>query len=115
MYKGEFIAPAPGNYKFFVDKPGEPDVKLDFAVAEPTVEFGETAMNEPLLREIAQISGGGFFREEDIDKLPQAISLKTDRVGWPVEVELWSTKFFFLLVLSVVTAEWILRKSAQLK
>lgn len=115
MYKGEFIAPPAGNYKFYVDKPAEPDVKLNFNVAEPTVEFGDTAMNEQLLKDIAQTTSGQFFREENINQLPDAIRLKTERVGWPVELELWSTKLFFLLLLSVVTAEWILRKSAQLK
>ena len=115
MYKGEFVAPPAGNYKFYVDKPAEPDVKLDFTVGEPTVEFGDTAMNEQLLKDIAQTTSGQFFREENIDQLPDAIRLKTERVGWPVELELWSTKLFFLLMLSVVTAEWILRKSAQLK
>ena len=115
MYKGEFVAPAAGGWQFFVDKPAEPEVKLDFTVAEPTVEFGDTAMNEPLLKEIAASSSGQFFREEDIYKLPEAIRLKNDRIGWPVEMELWSTKLFLMLAVSVVTAEWILRKSAQLK
>jgi uncharacterized membrane protein len=115
MYKGEFIAPPAGSYQFYVDKPAEPEVKRDFTVAESTVEFGDTAMNEQLLRDIATTTSGQFFREENIDKLPDAIRLKNDRIGWPVEMELWSTKLFFLLVVSVVTAEWILRKSAQLK
>lgn len=115
MYKGEFVAPAPGNYQFYVDKPAEPDVKLDLAVAEPTVEFGDTAMNEDLLKTIATTTNGEFFREERLYKLPDAIKNKTERVGWPVEVELWSTKLFFLLALSFVSAEWILRKTSQLK
>ncbi len=115
MYKGEFIAPAAGNYQFYVDKPGEPDVKMDLTVTESTVEFGDTAMNEELLKNLAATTGGDFFREETLYKLPDTIRLKTERIGWPVEVELWSTKLFFLLALSVVTAEWILRKTAQLK
>jgi hypothetical protein len=116
LYKGEFIAPpVAGNYQFYVDKPGEPDVKLNFGVAESTIEFGDTAMNETLLRDVAAASGGDFFREETLYKLPDAIRLKTERVGWPVEIELWSTKLFFFLALAVVTAEWILRKTAQLK
>ena len=115
MYKGEFVAPAAGGWQFYVDKPAEPEVKRDFAVAEPTVEFGDTAMNEQLLRDIATASSGQFFREENIHLLPDAVRLKNDRIGWPVEVELWSTKLFFLLAVSVVTAEWILRKTSQLK
>jgi hypothetical protein len=115
MYKGEFVAPAAGGYQFYVDKPAEPEVKLDFTVTEPTVEFGDTAMNEPLLRDIATITGGQFFREETLSRLPDVIRMKNERIGWPVEIELWSTRIFFLLLLGVVTAEWILRKTAQLK
>ena len=115
MYKGEFVAPEAGSYQFHLDKPAEPEVKRDFTVAEPTVEFGDTAMNEKLLKDIAQTTAGTFFREENIDRLPDALRLKNDRIGWPMELELWSSKLFFLLMLSVVMAEWILRKTAQLK
>lgn len=115
MYKAQFTATTPGNYQFYVDKPGDPSRKENFTVVESTAEFGDTAMNEPLLRQMAQISGGEFFREEDLYKLPDAIKLKTEKVGWPVEVELWSTKLFFLTALALVCAEWVLRKTAQLK
>ena len=79
------------------------------------LEFGETAMNEPLLRELAAGTGGQFFREEDLVKLPDAISAKTERVKSPMEVELWASPLYFLLMLGVVTAEWVLRKMSQLK
>ena len=32
-----------------------------------------------------------------------------------MEVELWCSPFYFLLLLSVVTVEWVLRKRCQLK
>ena len=32
-----------------------------------------------------------------------------------IEVELWSSPLYFLLMLLIVTAEWILRKLSQLK
>jgi hypothetical protein len=115
MYKGQFTAVSPGNYQFYVDRPGDPTKRENFSIVESTAEFGDTAMNEPLLKQIAQITGGQFFREEDLYKLPDAVKLKTDKVGWPVEIELWSTKLFFLFALAFVTAEWILRKTAQLK
>jgi hypothetical protein len=113
LYRGEFIAPSPGAYQFFVER--DLDVPLDFNVTEPKFELGETAMNEPLLRDMASISGGQFFREEDLHKLPDTISAKTDRVRSPLEVELWSSPLYFILMLLVVTAEWILRKASYLK
>ncbi|HKQ37820.1 MAG TPA: hypothetical protein VJ063_07060, partial [Verrucomicrobiae bacterium] len=64
---------------------------------------------------ITSITGGAFFREEDLHKLPETISQRTEKVRSPLEVELWSSPFYFLLLLSVVTAEWVLRKFSYLK
>ena len=113
LYRTEFIAGAPGNYEFYVEQ--DPATVLDFAVTEPKFELGETAMNEPVLREITTITGGAFFREEDLHKLPDTISQRTEKVRSPLEVELWSSPFYFLLLLAVVTAEWVLRKFSYLK
>ena len=113
LYRAEFVAPAAGHYQFWV----EPDANtlLDFNVTEPKFELGETAMNERLLKEITSTTGGAFFREEDLYKLPDTISKKAERVRSPLEVELWSSPFYFLLLLGVVTAEWVLRKMSYLK
>jgi hypothetical protein len=48
-------------------------------------------------------------------KLPDTISAKTERVQSPLEVELWASPLYFLLMLLVVTAEWVLRKVSNLK
>ena len=113
MYRGEFIAPVAGAYNFWVES--DPQTLLDFNVTEPKFEFGETAMNEPLLKDLASSTGGQYFREEDLHKLPNTISAKTERVRSPLEVELWASPLYFLLMLSVVTAEWVLRKLSHLK
>jgi hypothetical protein len=113
LYRGEFIAPAAGAYSFWVES--DSGTLLDFNVTEPKFELGETAMNEPLLREMAATTGGAFFREEDLHQLPATISAKTERVRSPLEVELWSSPLFFLLMLGVVTSEWVLRKLSHLK
>ncbi len=113
MYRGEFIAPTEGAYNFWVEL--DPNTPLDFNVTEPKFEFGETAMNEGLLRELASSTGGQFFREEDLHKLPDTIRAKTERVRSPMEVELWASPLYFLLMLGVVTGEWVLRKMSHLK
>src|SRR5688572_8534069 len=113
LFRGEFIAAGPGAYQFLVEQ--DLDTVLEFSVAEPRFEFGDTAMNEAMLRELAATTGGAFFREEDLHKLPDTIRLKTERVQSPLEVELWSSPLYFLLLLGVVTAEWVLRKFSYLK
>lgn len=113
LYRGEFVAPLPGQYQFFVEQ--DLDTPLDFTVTEPKFEFGETAMNEPMLRDIAAMTDGAFFREENLFKLPDTIAAKTERVKSPLEVELWSSPLYFVLMLLVLSSEWVLRKMSQLK
>ena len=113
LYRGEFVAGVPGAYQFFVEQ--DLNTPLDFNVTEPRFELGETAMNETLLRDLASLTGGAFFREEDLHKLPDTIRAKTERVRSPMEVPLWSSPLYFLLLLSVATAEWVLRKRSHLK
>lgn len=113
MYRGEFVAPPQGQYEFHVDR--DEKTKLQLNVGESRIEFGETAMNETLLRTMSTASGGAFFREEDLYKLPETVRGKTESVKSRQEAELWSSPAFFLLLLGVVTAEWIMRKLAQLK
>ncbi|NDB77734.1 MAG: hypothetical protein EB141_19170 [Verrucomicrobia bacterium] len=64
---------------------------------------------------MASISGGEFFREETLFQLPDHIRAKTERVRSPMEVELWASPLYFLLLLGVVTTEWVLRKLSHLK
>ncbi len=113
MYRGEFVAVAPGAYKFSVES--DPATAVEFAVDKPRFELGETAMNEPLLKEMARISGGGFFREEDLATLPGKLSEKDERITRVIDAELWATPFYFLLVAGIVITEWVLRKRYELK
>lgn len=113
LYRGEFVAPLPGQYQFFVER--DMNTPLDFTVTEPKFEFGETAMNEAMLRDLTTETRGVFFREEDLFKLPDTIAAKTERVKSPLEVELWSSPLYFVLMLLVLTAEWVLRKVSYLK
>jgi len=113
MYRGEFVAPPQGEYEFHVDR--DEKTKLQLNVGESRIEFTETAMNEQLLRDMSTASGGQFFREEDLYKVPDVVRQKTESVKSRQEAELWSSPAFFLLLLGVVTAEWVMRKMAQLK
>jgi len=113
LYRGEFIAPAAGSYQFTVGH--DPESPLDFNVIQPRFELGETAMNEPLLRELGDLSNGAFVREESLHGLPELIRSRTERVQSPLEVELWSSPLCFLILIALVTAEWLLRKWSHLK
>jgi hypothetical protein len=112
-YRGEFVAVSPGTHQFSVKS--DPGTTLEFDVAEPRFESGETAMNESLLRQMAEASGGAYFREENLWQLPATISSKAERVTSTVDGELWSSPFVFILLLLIASIEWFLRKRWQLK
>ena len=113
LFFGEFIAPAAGQYQFHLQP--SPETKRDFTVAEASLEMAETAMNANLMENLATLTKGRFFREEDLHELPGAI--KAERVGVQsrMELELWSTPLYFILILLVVTVEWVVRKFSYLK
>ncbi len=113
LYRGEFIAGAPGDYQFSVDL--DPTSPVEFRVIEPQFELGDTAMNETLLTQMARITGGAYFREEDLHRLPDTLTARTEKVRSPLEVDLWSSPLVFLVLMGMVTTEWLLRKRSFLK
>ena len=113
MYRGDFTALAPGVHAFSVK--GDPATVIEFSATEPKFESGETAMNETLLKQMAETSGGRYFREETLHELVDAINAKTERIRSTVDAELWSSPLYFALLLIVASVEWALRKRAQLK
>jgi len=113
MYSGDFVAVTAGDYKFSVES--DPQTKLEFEVAKPRFELGETAMNELLLKEMSRVSGGAFFREEDLSKLTQKLSQQDERISRTVDADLWSSPFYFALIAIVAIMEWIFRKRYELK
>lgn len=113
MYRGDFVVSTPGGYQFSIAD--DRATTLDFAVTKPQYEIGSAAMDEPLLREMARLSGGAFFREEDLASLPQKLSERDERISRVIDADLWASPFYFALLCALVTTEWILRKRYQLK
>ncbi|EDY20094.1 hypothetical protein CfE428DRAFT_2683 [Chthoniobacter flavus Ellin428] len=113
MYRGDFTVLTPGLHQFSVKS--DPKTVFEFSAAEARFEFGETAMNEAMLKQMAEISGGEFFREENLAHLPEALRAKSEHVASVVDAEMWASPLYFLLLLVVATVEWALRKRAQLK
>lgn len=133
FYQGEIVVTTPGIYSFSTQN--DPTAALDFRVSEPRFEFGETALNLPLLQKMADISGGALYREEDLykmlepegapsttvdpntltSKVPTGLGGKSEKVPSPQEVELAFSSFYYSLMILVATVEWILRKRWRLK
>jgi hypothetical protein len=112
-FSGEFTAKAPGEYAFSTLR--DPETVLKFEVLESRVEQLQTALNERMLRAMAESSGGRFFREEDLDQLPGLLKEKSATVASFKKLELYYSAWWLLALLTFAFLEWLLRRLSQLK
>src|SRR5262245_1893156 len=110
IYQGNLDHDRPGRFEVTLRNPA---ATFSYRVQlPPQHELIEEGMAEPELRRAATVSGGRFYREEDLRYLPDAIAPKKTAYTWRDSIDL-SLPLLVLFVL-VITAEWVLRKFADL-
>jgi hypothetical protein len=92
-----------------------PETRQDFTVREASLEMAETAMNANLMKDLATLTNGRFFREENLHELPETIGADRAEVRSRMEVALGTSPLYFILIMFVVTIEWVVRKFSYLK
>jgi hypothetical protein len=104
-----------GEYALRMEVPLLPE-KLSQATAHfgvrdlPTQETQTVAMNEPLLREMAALTGGKFLRLNEAARLPDELKFLERREKVSLELELWDTPWWFAVFCLLIITEWSLRK-----
>ena len=121
-FRGKTAPLTPGRYEVRVDAgslvPTASDLPVEFYVqgkgGDAAHELAELTCNEELLKQMAQASGGEYFREEDVAKLiPKLAPLSTGRIE-ESETVLWQSWYWFIPIMVLLTAEWVLRKRVGL-
>lgn len=112
-FRGEFVAKYPGSYSFATTR--DPDGIINFEVIDSRPEQTQTALDDKLLRGMAAISGGGFFREEDLAGLPDKILAKSATVATFQKIDLFYSGWLLAALLGFLFLEWLLRRLTQLK
>jgi uncharacterized membrane protein len=84
--------------------------KSSFQVAESTEEFHNAAMNSNLLKKLSSATGGRFYSPENLSTLPEDISYIDKGASRIEDRDLWDMPFLFLLLVGLISTEWILRK-----
>jgi hypothetical protein len=67
-------------------------------------------MREPLLRRVADETGGRFYTAANVASLPEDMAITGKGVTVQEEMELWDMPFLFLLLVGLIGAEWLLRR-----
>ncbi len=87
---------------------------LNFYVYASPVEFVSVAQNEKLNREVAEKQGGWYYPVEQandlIKKLAKNINYRVERDKFTP----WSSPYILLLIILLLTAEWIFRRRGGL-
>jgi len=73
-------------------------------------EIFNVRQNRPLLERISLLTGGQYWSPEQWDEIPEAISHSTAGITEQQISYLWDAPFFFLLLILLKTAEWLLRR-----
>ena len=118
-FRGETAPLESGDYEVRVRIPGVPDglIKASTAFTVATNPFGELGRlhcDELLLRQIAKDSGGEYYREEEMQRLVELLGPASDHREITEEIQLWQSYWWFVPIMLLLTAEWILRRTKGL-
>ncbi|HKD44167.1 MAG TPA: hypothetical protein VKD24_00805, partial [Candidatus Angelobacter sp.] len=117
QYQGEWTAEKPGAYLA--------EVSADTADSQPqelgrdqvtfqrengVAEDFHTEQNRHLLEHLASETGGRYWNPSDLKNLPRDISYSEAGISVRTIKELWNMPIFFLVLLGLPTAEWLLRR-----
>ena len=119
LFTGEVLGLDPDSYEFSVKAPAILDEmefaeqKLSFEVrAGANKEKDFLTCNENLLAEMAELSGGSFFREENFHELRDALRPISSGRVIITEIILWQSFGWLIFVVSILALEMFLRKRA---
>jgi hypothetical protein len=117
-YRGAVTNLAPGLYRYR----GEASRaglslgadKGDFVVSERSPEFEQTAMDQEILRAIADVSGGRFLPASEYRSGALGIELPDRKREVRREIPLWNHPALYLAIVGLFVTEWFLRKRRDL-
>ncbi len=112
-FRGEFQALVPGSYSFATTR--DPEGIIRFEVVDARPEQSQTALDEKLLKAMVEVSGGLYFREENLFELPEKIAAKSATVATFKKMELYYSGWLLAALLGLLFIEWLMRRLAQLK
>ncbi len=96
------------------DQPlGKPQT-VKFTVGKPDLEMAELSLNDKLLKELADRTGGTYSSWVVLNDLARGLAAEQERRTEPVKVPLHHAPTFFLFFVAMAAVEWFMRKRIQL-
>jgi uncharacterized membrane protein len=113
-YRASFTPDEPGIYAVRVEATAPSgSVTGDSAfvrVADLNAEFVDAEMRAPLLQRLARETGGRFYTPETVATLAEDVAMSKRGVTVANEMDLWDMPVNFLVLVTLLSAEWGYRK-----
>jgi uncharacterized membrane protein len=113
-YRTTFVPDESGIYDIKVsadrDQKALGAAEMHVRVSAGDAEYFDAGMRAPLLKRIAETTGGRFFTPATAVSLPEAISYAGRGVTVVEERELWDMPALFLVLVGFIAAEWGYRR-----
>ncbi len=113
-YRGTFTPADPGIYSVRLEATAKDGTvasdTLVVRVADLNAEYVDAEMRAPLLQRIARETGGRFYTPATVSTLAEDVAMSKRGVTVANEMDLWDMPVNFLLLVTLLSAEWGYRK-----
>jgi hypothetical protein len=113
MFEARVPLTTAGLHKLWVDGHAL-DASAIVEVQAPQLELAEPAANPGLMKEIADNTGGQSGQAADIDSVIAGIDLSPRSIHEQRDYRLWDKPILVLILVSLLAADWVLRRLWQL-
>jgi uncharacterized membrane protein len=114
LFSARFAPQQPGLYRVNVSaRRGKADAgsaTSALLVGGADVEMSDPRLNSALLQRIAAATGGRLMEAGQVEPLLGALRAATPAAALTVRRDLWHNAWSFMLVIGLLTAEWVLRR-----
>jgi uncharacterized membrane protein len=113
-FEADWTAEKPGSYVTEVTAEKGTDElgkeTMTFRREDGVAENFHTEQNRDLLQKLSDETGGRYWAEDELDRLPKEISYSEAGISVRDTKELWDMPIVFLLLLALMSADWLLRR-----
>ncbi|MEE4312313.1 MAG: hypothetical protein V2J62_10650 [candidate division KSB1 bacterium] len=81
-----------------------------FSIEEFSLEYHDTNMNETILKQIAENSGGTYHTVESMDALAIELDFPTRVTYEEIQWEIWNRIYLLITIILLLSIEWYIRK-----
>jgi len=115
LYSGSYVTDAAGGYTLQAANADQDIANApEFDVRQTALEMRQTAMQQQLLEQMAEATGGRYYPIGELPQLPDAIPAEPRTRLVRMEKELFDLPVLFVLLVILAGAEWFIRRRSNL-